>query len=125
MKFLIIIKLFIQIFSYNNKNWIEFQFSNITLRIIGTGTKNIFYEEFVNRPDEVYINGDIQDNVDYSYKFHQENNYVRLVWSNIIDDCNQLFYGCSDITEIDLSDFDTSHVTTMECMFKDCSSLTS
>ena len=36
-----------------------------------------------------------------------------------------MFYSCSDIVEIDLSQFDTSEVNTMESMFYGCSQLTS
>jgi surface protein len=36
-----------------------------------------------------------------------------------------MFRGCSDITEIDFSNFNTSNVTIMQRMFFDCSSLTS
>ena len=35
-----------------------------------------------------------------------------------------MFYGCSSLTNLDLSNFDTSKVTTMMEMFGDCSSLT-
>ena len=36
-----------------------------------------------------------------------------------------MFNGCSNITEIDFSNFDSSEVTLMNSIFKDCSSLTS
>ena len=36
-----------------------------------------------------------------------------------------MFHGCNDITEIDLSKFDTSLVTDMSTMFCDCGSLSS
>ena len=35
-----------------------------------------------------------------------------------------MFYKCSDIKEIDLSNIDTSEVNDMYGMFKDCSKLT-
>ena len=35
-----------------------------------------------------------------------------------------MFYGCSSLTNIDLSNFDTKNVTDMGCMFDGCSSLT-
>ena len=129
IKFLIIINLFIQILSYNN-NLIELTFSNITLRINGTGTKNIFSSRASsfptkNYPNVVYINGNKQDTVNYSYIFNQSDNYVKLIWNNNKDYCQYLFYKCSDITEIDLRSFDTSECVSMSCMFYNCSSLTS
>ena len=36
-----------------------------------------------------------------------------------------MFYGCSALTSLDLSTFDTSSVRTMYYMFQGCSSLTS
>ena len=40
-------------------------------------------------------------------------------------DSSQMFYNCPVLTSIDVSGFDTSNVTTMEEMFRFCSSLTS
>ena len=36
-----------------------------------------------------------------------------------------MFRGCSDLTSLDLSNFDTSQVTNMSYMFRGCSGLTS
>jgi len=35
-----------------------------------------------------------------------------------------MFKGCSNLTKIDLSSFDTKNVTNMSSMFKGCSNLT-
>ena len=35
-----------------------------------------------------------------------------------------MFYGCSSLTNINLSSFNTNNVTNMRCMFSGCSSLT-
>lgn len=40
-----------------------------------------------------------------------------------IKDCSNLFGNCQGVTQIDLSDFDTSETTTMESMFYACNSL--
>ena len=121
-----IINLFIQISS--NNNLFGLQFSNVTLRIKGTGTKNVFssnVEEFPteNYPNIVYINGNKQDTVNYSYTFNQSDNYVELIWNNSRDYCNDIFDGCSDVIEIELRSFDISECKSMFCMFCDCSSL--
>jgi surface protein len=39
-------------------------------------------------------------------------------------DASFLFYGCENITSIDVTNFDTSKVTDMDYMFYDCESLT-
>ena len=41
----------------------------------------------------------------------------------VTDMCN-MFYNCSRLTNLDVSNFDTSQVTDMSYMFSDCSSLT-
>ena len=38
---------------------------------------------------------------------------------------SNMFMGCTNLTSLDLSNFDTSSVTNMMWMFKDCTALTS
>ena len=44
---------------------------------------------------------------------------------NAPESCNVMFAGCSSLTSLDVSNFNTSKVTNMSFMFKGCSSLTS
>ena len=76
-------------------------------------------------PNEVYINGYNQSTVTHSYYLNQNDNNIELVWYNLIDNCQHMFYKCYDITEINLSYFDTSEAKSMYLMFFYCSSLTS
>ena len=110
----------------------ESNFSKITLKIKDKGFKNIlgyqnqsYYFDKAYFPNEVYINGELQNIVNYSYNFNQTINYVELLWNNTISNCSNMFRCCSDIIEFDFSNFDTSQVKNMYCMFYDCSSLTS
>ena len=137
IKNIIIIELFIiidiiTILPSNKWYSIEFNLSKITLKIKGTGIKNILgYQDSANCfnkayfPNEVYINGELQNEVNYSYNFNQTYNFVELIWNNNINNCENMFRRCYDITEFDFSNFETSEVTTMWCMFLYCSSLTS
>ena len=43
--------------------------------------------------------------------------------TNSITNMGSMFMGCSSLTTIDVTQFDTSHVTDMSCMFAGCSSL--
>ena len=128
---LIILLNFIQILSNNKLNLIECNFSKITLKVKGIGTKIIFGNDATKKfptdyfPSEIYINGDIQETVNYSYYFPEEENDVQLIWNDTINNTDNMFRQCSDIIEIDLSNFDSSLVTTMISMFKSCTSLTS
>ena len=46
-----------------------------------------------------------------------------IIYAN--EDCSYMFAGCSSLTSLDFSNFDTSKVTNMDSMFIYCSSLTS
>ena len=104
--------------------------SKIILNIKGTGIKNIFsvvsshnfYRESL--PNKIFINGKEKTPV-YSYQFDEENNEVELIWNNKLKNCEDMLYGCSDITKIDLSNFDSSEVNNIINMFSGCSSLVS
>ena len=47
------------------------------------------------------------------------------MWNNEIDNPSRMFTGCSDITEVDLSHFNTSLAKDMSFIFEDCISITS
>ena len=49
---------------------------------------------------------------------------MQLDTSNVTT-MNYMFYGCSSLTSLDLSNFNTSNVTDMNFMFYGCTSLTS
>ena len=120
----------INIISLDDRNsFNEYKAYNITLKIKGTGTKKIFSSSIFFQsnyhPDEVYINGYKQDNVKYSYELNQTYNFIGLTWNKLIDNTRYMFEGCSDIIEIDLSNFNTSIVVYMNHMFYGCSSLIS
>ena len=131
MKILLLMSL-IQILPSYKLCFMNLYYSKITLKIKGIGIKNIFgYEEpdkiFNHRylPNKVYINGVLQDGVNYSYNFNLTDNKVELEWNNNINSTRNMFRRCYDITEFDFSEFNTSEVIDMWCMFYRCSSLTS
>ena len=130
IKFLIIINL-IQLLSSNIFFFNKLYFSKITLKVKGIGIKKIFGYDSIYYfgssyyPNVVVINGYIQEKVNYSYFFNETDNLVELVWYEEISNCSYMFRQCYDITEIDLSNFNSSNVIRMNSMFLDCSSLTS
>ena len=103
--------------------------ANITLKVKGPGTANIlgsFFFNYVNKPDRIFINEIENTTINYSYYFEKIDNIVKLLWNNnSINDCYGMFQNCFNITEIDLSNFNTSNVRDMDYMFSDCSSLSS
>ena len=112
---------------------IKFLSSYIKMKKNRTGNINIFSSSFntINYPNEVIINDittHINDEVTYTYNFNDlENNInnIKLIWNNPIDSTVSMFKDCNKIIEIDLSNFNSSIVRTMENMFYFCSSLTS
>ena len=128
-KYIILLNFFNNIFVNNKISLFDNNSYNITLRIKGIDHKKIFSCDsnfpINSYPDKVYINGYQQDNVNYSYNLNQTNNFIELIWYNLISNCQNMFFQCSDITEIDLSNFNTSKVNNMIGMFNGCSSLTS
>ena len=128
----IIINIFNQIKNNILPDIFLFQDWNITLKIKGIGDSIIFGNENqsnnftgISYLKKVYINGNKQDIIKYKYHFNQTDNFVELIWNDYINDCENMFYKCSNITEINLSKYNTSNVTKMSNMFNDCLSLTS
>ena len=61
----------------------------------------------------------------YRYDFNQTYNDVKFIWNTNVPDPGYMFAGCSYITEVDLSHFDTSQATNFRYIFTDCISITS
>ena len=125
----------INIFYYVKSNILfdlfYYQYSKITLKIKGIGEHFIFgndaYSKFesIYYPNEIYINGNKESKINYKYYFNQTENFVELIWNESINNCKNMFYKCSNITEINLFNFETLHVTSMFSMFYNCFLLTS
>ena len=105
-------------------------YSYIILKIKGIGYRKVLngnQGDFPSSsyPDEVYINGNKQDIISYRYDFNQTYNDVKFIWNTNVPDPGYMFAGCSYITEVDLSHFDTSQATNFRYIFTDCISITS
>jgi len=124
IKFIIIINLFCRtknnIYDFNS-----FHDSKIKLKIKGFGENLIFDSKYIDYLKEVHINGQKQNGIPNKYNFDQEYNNVELIFDDNINNTENMFKDCISITEINLSNFDTSNVISMDNMFEGCSSLTS
>ena len=127
--FLLRISLSLEIISSNAFYFINSNFSQITLKIKGRGNKYIFSPEGSfndsSHPDIVQINGKDISIVKSVHYLNNGINTVILKWKKDRQDYSHIFHGCPDITEIDLSHFNTSQVKWMGSMFRGCHSLTS
>ena len=74
-----------------------FQNSKITLKIKGIGINTILGNETnenfkrINFLNEVYINGNKQDKIEYKYNFNETNNFIELIWNDNINDCEYIY----------------------------------
>ena len=104
--------------------------SYLTFKVNGNGVTKIFYDEkcfnnkkYITKPDEVYIDDNLQEGpVKSSYDLNP-NNIVKLIWENEIRECACMFRGCSSIVEINFTSFDTSKCSNMYAFLTDCHSL--
>ena len=104
--------------------------SYIKLKVKGKGINRIFYakdKEFNSKyipPNEVIINNIRKSYVYYEYEFKNESNNVILIWSKPCNNLHTAFYGCSNITNVDFSNFNSSCLEHIGGLFQYCSSLT-
>ena len=98
-------------------------YSEIHLVIRGNGTQNLLSDKSNIIPSKVYVNGVIDSSCNKTCYLEGNKNSIILIFEEKINSCEAMFYGPSNITEIDLSKFDTSEVTIMSNMFSYCINL--
>ena len=99
--------------------------NSITLKI-NSGEKlriiNIGYKSYIR---SIYINEVLQERISSTYDFTEDNNIVKIIFKNQMSKCNELFKNCSEVYEIDFSDFDSSNMLEIVGFFDYCHSLKS
>ena len=134
-KISLLLKLFIAISVITNvfpkktteiaKRNLQSTYSEITLIISGKGTNQILNNNFKPIPYSLEVNSVTTEfNYIINNLSYQNNNKIVMKWNTIIKSCENMFYGLSNITQIDLSNFDFSEVTTMNGMFSGLSKVT-
>ena len=99
--------------------------SIIHIIIQGNGTQELLSNDFNTEPDEVLINGAGNNSCKNVCNMTEEKNNITLIFKNQIDSLENMFKGLNNIIEVNLSNFDTSYVTTMSSMFMGCYNLLS
>ena len=97
--------------------------SEIHLVIKGSGNQELLNNIFKQFPSEVLVNGVKDNSCNKTCHLNGDINYITLIYEEKITTCESMFCGLNNIIEIDLSNFDTSEVTSMYRMFKECSDL--
>ena len=74
---------------------------------------------------QVYINDINMETIETYYNYTEVNNTVKLIFKSKIKNCDQMFFNCNNITEIDFTNFDSSEITKLSQTFKNCHQLIS
>ena len=88
-----------------------------------TGQQQIFYSSFSPKPNNITINGNLQNTINSKYNMNTPNSNITMIWNSKLKDCSYMFNECKQIVKINFSNFDSSEVTTMEKMFYNCRGL--
>ncbi len=87
--------------------------------------KEIENEKEIKENCEIYLN-DKKIDFCYEYIFEKEDkNEIKIISKTTLKNTNFMFYNCSSLTSLNLSNFNTNNVNNMSYMFWNCSSLTS
>ena len=123
--------IFLSIIKINLQEKIKNHNSIITIKINQIGMQNIYFTGPECRnyrfdlPDEVIINGKSETVVSGQYDLKSEENTIQLKWNNWKENWGCLFRDCSNIIEIDFSQFDFSQGIYGNKMFSNCILITS
>ena len=116
-KYFIIIIFFVLFFTSNE----QFEIQIIIKEAIN---QNFLSEHFSLEPINVIVNGENrEDSCIKSCDFEYSDNNVIIQFNNLIDTCENMFAGITNLVEIDLTYFDTSNIVSMSGMFNGCFNL--
>ena len=101
------------------------QKNEVTIKTKETGFIKILNDAFFNQfmPSEIKINDSPIREISNKYRLNEESTII-ITWNIDITSTSEMFYNCQYITEIDLSNFDSSQVIDMSSMFSCCRKLT-
>jgi len=101
--------------------------SFIIIKINKVGESNILSDIFYhgNFIKEIYINNNYANLIKKKYNLNETENIIKIFFNDGLSSTGSMFYFCYNITEIDLTNLNTSLVTNMHFMFYGCSSLVS
>ena len=81
------------------------------------------YTLYINSDEKVVANEDSSD-LFFGFSNLQEIEHLEYLDTSNVTDMSKMFYDCTSLTTLDLSNFNTSKVTDMIGMFEACSGLT-
>ena len=121
--FMIIILSLITSFENNQRNIKMFQSE---IKLIIKGRKNdcdLLGVQFYKEPSKVFVNGTLKNDCKKKCNLENEINNVTIEFKGLLNSTEKMFRELTDLIEVDLSNLDTSEVTSMSSMFYKCSNL--
>ena len=109
-----------------NQRRINFGSSYIILKTNITGNVKILNDNYFNsqiKPSKIWINDKNKSEILNEYCLDESNTIIKMYFDDDPITASNMFRDCSNLTEIDLSNFDTSKITNMNSMFQGCTSL--
>ena len=97
--------------------------SKIHLVVQGKGNQKLLSYFFQGAPSSVLVNGVVNDSCGKTCYLEGDKNNITLIFNEKINSCKYMFDSRNNITEIDLSNFNASEVTSMSHMFSYCYNL--
>ena len=99
----------------------------ILIKIPESGYNQVLSQDFQNQiPDIIKIANEDQSLKEGNfYDFEYPNNDIQLIWDGNLETFENMFKGCSNITEFSLISFEGSFINNTSNMFSGCISLTS
>ena len=97
--------------------------SEIIIKINESGLQEILYKDFQYIP-LVYVNETLTELINTNkVELNEGDNIIKMVWNIKLTTCENMFKGLSNITEVDLTKFDSSNVISTSYMFNECTNL--
>ena len=122
LNFILIINIIFPILSKKIKQRNLVFDSIIIMKINYPGDQEIIYENFYPKPNEIYVNNELKYLTDNKINLNTQD-IIKLIWTEQLTTCYNMFANLTNILEIDLSDFDFSLIESMENMFWGCAAL--
>ena len=99
--------------------------NEIIIKINGAGIQHILNSGYIFKPTETLLNGALINLIEENKILISEKgeNIITMKWNNKLIDCSFMFNNLTNITEVDLTKFDSSDVKTMYNMFDGCTNL--
>ena len=97
----------------------------IKIKVNKIGSVQLLNSSIVPNPDQIRVNFELKGTNANTITINNIEDEIELIWESKLNNCNSMFMGIGDITEIDFSSFDSIEVTDMQLMFANCISLTS